>query len=151
MSIEVDVQYATDFPDLPDVKHFKHWVKLALANLRENAELTIRIVGEDEGKQLNEQWRKSTGPTNVLSFPHDGVEKIAPDFLGDIVICAPVVVSEAQQQQKPVQDHWAHMVIHGVLHLNGFDHIESKDAERMETLEIQLLEKLQVKNPYISN
>ncbi len=150
MSIEVDVQYATNEPDLPDAAQIRLWVELALQDLRDNAELTVRIVDEEEGTALNEQWRKSTGATNVLSFPYDGVENIAPDLMGDIIICAPVVISEAQQQQKSEQAHWAHMVIHGVLHLNGFDHIEPQDAERMESLEVQLLEKLQITNPYIS-
>ncbi len=150
MTIEVDVQYATDFPDLPDEKQFRYWVEAALKNLKENAELTVRIVDEEEGTQLNEQWRKSKGPTNVLSFSSKGVSEIAPDFLGDIVICAPVVAQEAKEQNKNRHAHWAHMVIHGILHLNDFDHINPEDADRMEGLEINILEKLNYKNPYLS-
>ena len=150
MTIEVDVQYATDFPDLPDKKQFRYWVEAALKNLKENAELTIRIVDEEEGTQLNEQWRKSRGPTNVLSFNSKGVSEIAPDFLGDIVICAPVVAREAKQQNKNSHAHWAHMVIHGILHLNDFDHINPEDADLMESLEINILETLNYKNPYLS-
>ncbi|MCH9049289.1 MAG: rRNA maturation RNase YbeY, partial [Proteobacteria bacterium] len=102
------------------------------------------------GTELNEQWRKSKGPTNVLSFSNEGVSEIAPDLLGDIVICAPVVAREAKEQNKNSQSHWAHMVIHGVLHLTGFDHIDPEDADRMESLEINILKKLNYKNPYLS-
>lgn len=151
MSIDIDVQYAADWPDLPDEKKIRKWVKTALKDLKENAELTIRIVDEEEGTQLNEQWRKSTGSTNVLSFPHEGVKEIAPELLGDIVICAPVVDREAIEQNKNNHAHWAHMVVHGVLHLNGFDHINSEDADRMENLEIKILKKLHIKNPYQNN
>jgi probable rRNA maturation factor len=151
MSINIDVQYATDWPDIPGENKFRQWVETALKDLKENAELTIRIVDEEEGSQLNEQWRKSTGPTNVLSFPHEGVKEIAPELLGDIVICAPVVDREAIEQNKDNHEHWAHMVVHGVLHLNGFDHINSEDADRMENLEIRILKELNIKNPYLSN
>ena len=149
MSIEVDVQYATDLPDLPDQSQLKLWAATALKDLRENAELTIRIVDKDEGAQLNEQWRKSQGPTNVLSFSHEGEAEIAPDLLGDIVICAPVVAQESKEQNKDIDAHWAHMVIHGVLHLNGFDHIKPEDADRMESLEIKILKELNYNNPYL--
>ncbi len=149
MSIEVAVQYATDWPDLPDENQLKLWVKAALKGLKENAVLTIRIVDEDEGTQLNERWRKSQGPTNVLSFSHEGEPEIAPDLLGDIVVCAPVVAKEAKEQNKDIDAHWAHMVIHGVLHLNGFDHIKPEDADTMENLEIKILEELNYNNPYL--
>ncbi len=149
MSIEVAVQYATDWPDLPDENQLKLWVKAALKGLKENAVLTIRIVDEDEGTQLNERWRKSQGPTNVLSFTHEGEPEIAPDLLGDIVVCAPVVAREAKEQNKDIDAHWAHMVIHGVLHLNGFDHIKPEDADTMENLEIKILEELNYNNPYL--
>ncbi len=149
MSIEVAVQYATDWPDLPDENQLKLWVKAALKGLQENAVLTIRIVDEDEGTQLNERWRKSQGPTNVLSFTHEGEPEIAPDLLGDIVVCAPVVAREAKEQNKDIDAHWAHMVIHGVLHLNGFDHIKPEDADTMENLEIKILEELNYNNPYL--
>lgn len=150
MSINIDVQYATDWPDLPDEKKISQWVETVLKDLNENAKLTIRIVGEEEGTQLNELWRKSKGPTNVLSFTHDGGKEIAPDFLGDIVICAPVVDREAVEQNKNNHAHWAHMIIHGVLHLIGFNHTNPEDAERMENLEIKTLKKLNIKNPYLS-
>ena len=103
----------------------------------------------DEGTQLNRRWRKATGPTNVLSFPAEGVEDYAPGLLGDIVICAPVVNNEARQQNKAIDAHWAHMVIHGILHLSGYDHENPEDAEKMESFEITILESLGYKNPYI--
>jgi probable rRNA maturation factor len=149
MPIEVDVQYATGGPDLPDESQIELWVGTALGGLKENAELTIRIVDEDEGTQLNEQWRKSQGPTNVLSFTYEGEPKIPSGLLGDIVVCAPVVAREAKEQNKNINAHWAHMVIHGVLHLNGFDHIKPEDADRMENLEIKILEELNYNNPYL--
>ena len=149
MSIKVDVQYAIDWPDLPDEGHLKLWANTALEDLKENAELTIRIVGEDEGTKLNEQWRKSQGPTNVLSFTHEAETEIAPNLLGDIVVCAPVVAREAKEQDKDIDAHWAHMVIHGVLHLNGFDHIKPEDADCMESLEIKILKELNYNNPYL--
>jgi probable rRNA maturation factor len=149
MPIDVDVQYATDGPDLPDKSQLKHWVETALEDLQENAVLTIRIVDKDEATQLNEQWRKSQGPTNVLSFVYEGEPEIAPDLLGDIVVCAPVVAREAKEQNKNIDAHWAHMVIHGVLHLNGFDHIKPEDADCMESLEIKILEELNYNNPYL--
>jgi probable rRNA maturation factor len=149
MPIDVDVQYATDGPDLPDKSQLKHWVETALEDFQENAVLTIRIVDEDEATQLNEQWRKSQGPTNVLSFVYEGEPEIAPDLLGDIVVCAPVVAREAKEQNKNIDAHWAHMVIHGVLHLNGFDHIKPEDADCMESLEIKILEELNYNNPYL--
>lgn len=151
MPIELCVQYATDRPDIPDENQLKLWVETALEGLKENAELTIRIVDEDEGTQLNEQWRKSQGPTNVLSFTHEGETEIAPDLLGDIVVCAPVVAREAKEQNKNIDAHWAHMVVHGVLHLNGFDHIKPEDADCMESLEIKILEELNYNNPYLIN
>ena len=148
MPIEIDVQYATECPDLPDENQFRLWVETTLKDLKNDAELTIRIVDENEGTQLNERWRKSQGSTNVLSFPYEGKTDIAPNFLGDIVICAPVVAREAKEQNKPAHAHWAHMVIHGVLHLNGFDHISPQDADHMESLEIKFLEKFNYINPY---
>ncbi len=151
IGIDIDIQYATDWPDIPDESKFRQWVETALKDLKENAALTIRVVDEQEGTQLNEQWRKSSGPTNVLSFPHEGVKEITQELLGDIVICAPIVGREAIEQNKDNHAHWAHMVIHGILHLNGFDHVDSGDADRMENLEISILKELNIGNPYLSS
>lgn len=151
MTIRLEVQYATNLTDVPDEKKIRVWASIALENLQDHAEFTIRIVDEKEGAQLNEQWGQSKGPTNVLSFTHEKITGVVTDLLGDIVICAPVVVREAEEQKKDKLAHWAHMVIHGILHLNGFDHINEDDAKRMENIEINILDKLNYKNPYLNH
>lgn len=113
-----------------------------------NTELTIRIVGETEAAHLNQRWRGKEGPTNVLSFPAAGLENIAPGLLGDVIVCAPVVEREAEQQRKTLQAHWAHMVVHGTLHLLGHDHQNESQAGIMEALEVDILGELGFPNPY---
>lgn len=148
MSIEVDVQYAVEAGDLPDAAQIEGWVRAALHGRRRAAQLTVRLVGEQEGTELNERWRGKRGPTNVLSFPVEGLETVAPQLLGDVVICAPVVEREAREQHKRAEAHWAHMVIHGTLHLLGFDHIDDAQAREMEGIETQLLRELGYPAPY---
>ncbi len=148
MDILVDIQYIFSNPNLPDKRSINAWVNAALNNSEKNVELTIRIVDEKEGKELNERWRNSEGPTNVLSFPAEETLEISPKLLGDIVICAPVVEREAEQQEKSLNAHWAHMVIHGTLHLLGYDHINNRDAKIMESLETTILDKLGFRDPY---
>jgi probable rRNA maturation factor len=148
----VDIQYATDDPEIPDARTIKTWVRAALHDLQPDAELTIRIVGLDEGIQLNERWRNTPGATNVLSFPAQSPETAAVpcrEYIGDVIICAPVVHKESLQQNKDPGHHWAHMVIHGILHLMGYDHIEAEMAEQMESLEVSILAGLGIDNPYI--
>ena len=149
MKTRINIQRATAIPEIPTDRKIRNWARAALEKRGQDSELTIRIVDMDEGAQLNRQWRKATGPTNVLSFPAEGVEEYAPGLLGDIVICAPVVNNEARIQNKTIDAHWAHMVVHGILHLSGYDHENSKDAEKMEALEIIILDSLGYKNPYI--
>ncbi len=120
---------------------------MALPENNKNSELTIRIVDEEEMKELNMRWRGIDNSTNVLSFPA-GDNIIAPELLGDIAICAPVIEKEAIEQNKSQDAHWAHMVIHGVLHLLGYDHTNNDDAEIMESLEIKILNTLNFPNPY---
>jgi probable rRNA maturation factor len=108
----------------------------------------VRIVGEQESAELNEQYRHKSGPTNILSFPVDVPEGIELDLLGDLVICAPVVEKEALEQGKLLAHHWAHIIVHGVLHLLGYDHIDDDEAELMENKEIAILNKLHINNPY---
>lgn len=146
--ITVDVQYACPAAPPPGTGEFRTWVASTLAGRRDRAELTIRIVGEDEGRELNERWRHKHGPTNVLSFPASGTAEQVPEFLGDIVICAPVVAREAQTQHKAETAHWAHLVVHGTLHLLGYDHECERDAQEMESIEISILDTLGFGNPY---
>lgn len=150
MSVEVDVQYAVMAYGVPSVSDIETWIGAVVRGRRENVQLTVRIVDEEEGTELNERWRQARGPTNVLSFPSEGLEAIAPDLLGDVVICAPVVESEAREQGKSLTAHWTHMVIHGTLHLLGFDHVDEDHAREMELLEAQILKELGYSDPYES-
>ena len=144
----IDIQYALDETGLPDKNQISHWANAALQNIDTDVELTIRIVDAVEGTQLNEQWRKKHGASNVLSFPVETAVDMQPRLLGDIVICAPIIAREAGEQGKLVVAHWAHMVIHGTLHLLGYDHIEAQQAEIMESLEIEILKNLDIDDPY---
>ena len=148
MKIKVDIQRATNTPDIPENRQLRKWARTALSDYDKDAELTIRIVDEKEGTELNRKWRKAKGPANVLSFSYEDNNRIAGGLLGDIIICAPVIRREALEQKKSLASHWAHMVIHGALHLLGYDHIKTKDAREMERLEIRLLESLGYTDPY---
>ncbi len=126
----------------------RRWATAALRNERETAELSVRIVDDQESAALNQQYREKSGPTNVLSFPFDAVTPEPLPILGDLVICAPVVIREAQQQEKLVEAHWAHMCVHGVLHLLGYDHAGDADAQVMEALETTILLDMGFPAPY---
>jgi len=147
MTIELEVQRATKFRPLPGDREFEHWVGLALRG-RGAALLTVRIVGRDEMRGLNKRYRGKDDVTNVLSFPADLPAEVGVPLLGDVVLCAPRVMEEARAQGKLPEAHWAHLTIHGVLHLLGYDHHEPADAAVMEGLEIELLGELGVGNPY---
>jgi probable rRNA maturation factor len=143
----VTVQIATRRAGVPHARSFARWANAALArgSLRRksrNTELTIRVVGAAESRKLNRTWRRKDKPTNVLSFAAE-----AP-VLGDLAICAPVVAREAREQGKLPSAHWAHMVVHGVLHLLGYDHENDRDAQRMEAREANILAQLGMPNPY---
>lgn len=128
---------------------FQQWARAAAdATANEAAELSIRVVDEDESAGLNQTYRHKSGPTNVLSFPCEVPAGVPNDLLGDLVICAPVVAREALEQGKNPEAHWAHMVIHGVLHLRGYDHLQEDEAEQMEALEVEILDGLGYPNPY---
>ena len=154
MPVELDVQYAEQPADAgeepPSINDFQAWADLALRDDKA-AQLSIRIVDESESQHLNNTYRGKDKPTNVLSFPMDIPEEFDVPMLGDLVICAPVVAREAREQHKSLQAHWAHMVIHGMLHLQGYDHISDDEAEQMEALEIKLLQQLGYDNPYQSD
>lgn len=145
---QIDVQFAVSAEGIPAAELIRQWVTLALPADRAAAELTVRIVDEAEITALNRQYRGKDGPTNVLSFPYEQIPGIAAALLGDVVICAPVVASESVAQDKPLEAHWAHMVIHGVLHLLGYDHHNDDEASRMEATENELLAGLGYASPY---
>jgi probable rRNA maturation factor len=114
----------------------------------QTSSLAIRVVDAAESQELNRTYRDKDKPTNVLSFPFDLPPEIEETHLGDLAICAEVVAEEAQEQGKPLAAHWAHMVVHGVLHLRGFDHIEDVDADVMEERERVILDSLGISDPY---
>ncbi len=147
--IELDLQLATEASDLPAEAQLRRWVELALRQRTADSELTIRLVDAEEGQELNRTYRHKDYATNVLSFPAevpDGLLDIP--LLGDLVICVPVVEREAREQNKALEAHWAHLVIHGCLHLLGYDHIDDEEAEEMEGQERQLLAELGYPDPY---
>lgn len=147
---QIVVQRAVANQSIPATAKFKRWVKTALQEKMSDAEVTIRIVDKDEMTMLNSTYRHKNKPTNVLSFPFEMPDEVELDtpILGDIVICAEVIEEEAHEQQKTLESHWAHMVVHGVLHLLGFDHEDNAEAEIMEAEEIVILAKLNFNNPY---
>jgi len=146
---DIEIQAVFESDGQPDPQQIQLWVDTALADYDRNAEIVLRIVGEQESAELNEQYRHKSGPTNILSFPVDVPEGIELDLLGDLVICAPIVEKEALEQDKILAHHWAHIIVHGVLHLLGYDHIDDDEAELMENKEIAILHKLNINNPYI--
>ena len=147
VTIEVDVQNATAFKPLPDDAQFNLWVATALQG-KSKVELTLRLVDRDESRKINSRYRGKDTPTNVLSFPAEFPPGLEIPLLGDIVICAPLVGEESEAQQKPLPAHWAHLVIHGVLHLLGHDHRHEREAVEMEAMEVELLASLGFGNPY---
>jgi len=134
---------------VPDKAQIQCWVDLALEDHDQDTEIVVRIVDVHESAQLNKQYRHKPGPTNILSFPADIPEGIGLNLLGDLVVCAPVLEREALEQHKPLAHHWAHIIIHGVLHLLGYDHLTEEDADLMENKEINILQKLNITNPYL--
>jgi probable rRNA maturation factor len=147
VSVKIDLQNDESLTGIPDMEVFGAWVDAALMRDFENLEQTIRVVGMAESRALNLQYRTKDGPTNVLSFVTDNVY-LDYECLGDLVICAPIVELEAQQQSKSLQAHWAHMVIHGMLHLQGYNHQNATEADEMEILEAKILSTLGYSNPY---
>ena len=152
MPIAIDYQINTASEQgLPSAEQLQQWVTAALHSAEDqmtDAELTIRVVDRSEGQQLNLDYRGRDYATNVLSFPFSAPVELPIPLLGDLVICAEVVAEEAKQQNKAGLDHWTHMVIHGTLHLLGYDHIDDDDAEQMEQLEKDILASLAIADPY---
>jgi len=150
MDLELDIQNASGDATIPSDTAFATWINAALDGEREQAEVSLRIVNSAEIAELNHQYRGKNYATNVLSFPADLPEELSLPLLGDIVICAEVVAREALEQHKTHDAHWAHMVVHGTLHLLGYDHIDDDEAEIMEGREIEILNRLNFPNPYIN-
>ena len=150
--VSTDVQRAVAQEQTPSDQQIERWIEAALATVQtDRAALTIRFVGESEMSSLNQQFRGRLGPTNVLSLPFEAPEGL-PEVeheMGDIVVCAPLVASEANDQGKTQAAHCAHLIVHGVLHLQGYDHTDERTAQEMESLEIKILAGLGITNPYL--
>ena len=149
MSVTLDVQYEVEAG--PDEDDIRRWVEAVLAAEARAAdvELTVRIVDEAEMAELNARYRHKTGPTNILSFPFEAPPGVELNLLGDLVVAAAVVQREAREQGKTETAHWAHMIVHGTLHLLGYDHSQPAEAEDMEAREIRILHQLGYSNPYL--
>jgi len=148
--LELDLQIATeDTKLLPSEENFILWAEKALPTVGDEFEITIRIVDEEESRALNHEYRGKDKPTNVLSFPFEAPPGLELPLLGDLVICKKIVEQEAKEQEKPLLHHWAHMTIHGILHLRGYDHINDDEADEMESLETNLLASLSISDPYL--
>ena len=143
MAIFLDLQIAVkNEENLPSGQDFQKWLSDTISQFQPDAEVTIRLVDEKESHELNLEYRGKDKPTNVLSFPFEAPPGIELDLLGDLVICKQVVEKEAQEQNKPLAAHWAHMVVHGALHLLGYDHIDDAEAEEMESLETDIMQSM---------
>lgn len=151
-SIFVDLQIATEnIEGLPTEEQIVQWATAAVQPEGDEVEMTVRIVDEAESHELNLTYRGKDRPTNVLSFPFECPDEVELPLLGDLVICRQVVEREAAEQEKPLMAHWAHMVVHGSLHLLGYDHIEDNEAEEMESLETQIMQGLGFDDPYLAD
>ncbi len=147
-SIIIDLQNDSHISGTPSVEQFQDWVSASLLSSYHQLEQTIRIVDVAESQQLNKNYRAKDKPTNVLSFPAEDSEYLDYEHLGDLIICASLVKDEALKQDKELFSHWAHLVVHGMLHLQGYDHLTDVEAEKMETREIDILAALGHTNPY---
>jgi probable rRNA maturation factor len=156
MKVIIELINASSESKHPSKQDFQHWAEAALfalaeensARVQKEAELSIRLVDEEESAALNENFRQKKGPTNILSFPCSENKFIETSLLGDLAICVPLVSKEAAEQNKTLEAHWAHLTVHGVLHLHDLDHEEEQAAIKMETMEISILKTLGYENPY---
>ncbi|WP_338576945.1 rRNA maturation RNase YbeY [Erwinia sp. E_sp_B04_8] len=150
-TVILDLQLACEKTEgLPAESDFRCWLEAVLPKFQEESEVTVRVVDEAESHELNHTYRGKDKPTNVLSFPFEAPPGIELPLLGDLIICRQVVEQEAAEQEKPLLAHWAHMVVHGSLHLLGYDHIEDDEAEEMESIETEIMLALGYDDPYIS-
>jgi len=152
VSIEMSVSDNLDSEedDVPDTATVQRWADRACLR-KEPVVASVQVVGSEEMRELNHTWRGKDRPTNVLSFPMQIPAEVDLNVIGDLALCAAVIKSEARQQHKPLQAHWAHMVVHGMLHLQGYDHTDEQQAEEMEALEISILDQLGFDNPYLAD
>ena len=148
--LEIDFQKASDVREIPIKRLYERIIAETLLGVAQRAQLTLRFVASEESRYLNSEFRGKDTPTNVLSFPAENISHVLPDFLGDIVLCVPLVKSEAAEQGKSEQAHFAHLTVHGVLHLIGYSHSNRVLAERMERREIEVLSLFGFEDPYIS-
>lgn len=149
MKARITIQIATAIDELPSRTLLARWARAALAGMRRrHVSVTLRLIGKRESTALNAQYRRKNKPTNVLSFPFDAPPGTRSDLLGDVAICADVVRREAREQGKPERAHWAHMVVHGIMHLRGYDHHDDQEAAVMEAREVRVLRSLGFPNPY---
>ncbi len=146
--VTLELQNAALDYEVPDAAEFQTWGEAIHTPQNKHQLAAVRIVDEKEMTSLNGRYRHKQGATNVLSFPAELHEDVNIPFIGEVVICAPVVINEAIQQGKIAQSHWAHMTVHGILHLQGYDHLNEADATQMESLEIQVMNTLGFNNPY---
>jgi probable rRNA maturation factor len=146
--LELDVSYAARRPWVPSPQQFAGRAAAALSPLGKPMTLSVRVVGQARSRSLNAHYRDKDRPTNVLSFSGAGSAPDGRYFLGELVICAPVVAREARNQRKSLESHWAHMTVHGVLHLLGFDHEAPPEAAKMTAREVQILDRLGFSDPY---
>ncbi|MFP1922042.1 rRNA maturation RNase YbeY [Lonsdalea quercina] len=147
----LDLQIASENSEgLPSEAHFQRWLDTVLPQFQAESEVTIRIVDEAESHELNHTYRGKDKPTNVLSFPFEAPPEVELPLLGDLIICRQVVEQEAAEQEKTLEEHWAHMVVHGCLHLLGYDHIEDSEAEEMESLETEIMQGMGYADPYLA-
>lgn len=151
--MHIEFQHDVDAAHIPSEQQIEAWVSAAIQHIPEQVPIhqqlmVIRFVSREESAALNETFRHKTGPTNVLAFEDKPLAGLEPDTLGDLAICADVVAAEAAAQHKSVEAHWAHMVVHGFLHLMGYDHLDDAQAHRMEQQEIVILQALGFANPY---
>ena len=147
MAIQLDIQFVVDGADIPAASDFKCWLGKILSPAMDTS-VCLRIVGENEARELNRRYRNIDKATNVLSFPAQIPADIGIHHLGDIVLCAPIVMHEAAIQEKDLMAHWAHLFIHGILHLQGYNHDSDDTAEVMEAVEVKTLQKLGIGDPY---
>ncbi len=149
MSYRIDVEVNSASTKIPSIENIEQWISAALhSDELAEAEVSVYIVDEQESQELNFQYRAKDKSTNVLSFPADIPDEVGVPLLGDLVVCAPVVEREAVEQGKTLEAHWAHMLVHGTLHLLGYDHVEDDEAEVMEALETRLITQLNFPAPY---